>query len=334
MVASTQAEYKIMRCCAIVLTAGAMLLSGTCAAQSAWKPERTVEIVVGSAAGGGNDKAARTLQRIWQETKLLDNVVVVNRVGGGGAVAYAYTTQTPGDGHRIVVARTGLLSNQLMGLSPLSYTETTPLAVIADEMQALTVRADSPVRTTKDLISRWTTDPQSISVSLGSSRGSTAHYVVAQLAKLGNVDPKKLKLLTFGGNAESITNLLGGHIDMVSGAIGQALEHHRAGKMRVIGVATLKRSPQLPDVTTFREQGFDVVVPAWTAIVGAKDLTPAQVAYWENMLERAANHPRWKGSLEEDSADWVFMKSQPTREFLRKDHEKIRGLLADIGMAK
>jgi putative tricarboxylic transport membrane protein len=334
MVASTQAEYKLMRCCAVVLTAAAMLFAGQCAAQSAWKPERTVEIVVGSAAGGGNDKVARTLQRIWQESKLLDNVVVVNRVGGGGAVAYAYTNQTPGDGHRIVVARTGLLSNQLLGLSPLSYTDTTPLALVADEMQALTVRADSQIRTAKDLIARWNADPQSVSISLGSSRGSTAHYVVAQIAKIGNVDPRKLKLLTFGGNAESITNLLGGHIDMTSGAIGQAIEHHRAGKMRVIGLSTVKRSNQLPEVTTFREQGLDVVVPAWTAIVGAKDLTPAQIAYWENMLERAVNHPRWKGGLEEDSVDWVFMKSQPTRDFLRKDYEKIRGLLADIGMAK
>ena len=323
-----------MRCCAAVLTAFAMLAAGPSAAQPAWKPDRPVEIVVGSAAGGGNDKAARTLQRIWQETKLLDNVVVVNRVGGGGAVAYTYTNQTPGDGHRIVVARTGLLSNHILGLSPLNYTDMTPLAVVADEMQALTVRADSPIRSAKDLVARWNVDPQSVSISLGSSRGSTSHYVVALLAKAGGVDPRKLKTLTFGGNAESITNLLGGHIDMTSGAIGQAIEHHRAGKMRVIGLSTLKRSPQLPEVTTLREQGFDVVVPAWTAIVGAKDLTPAQIAYWENMLERAANHPRWKGGLEEDSADWVFMKSQPTREFLRKDYEKIRGLLVDVGMAK
>ena len=303
-------------------------------AQPAWKPERTVEIVVGSAAGGGNDKAARTLQRIWQEAKLLDNVTVVNKVGGGGALAYTYTNQTAGDAHRIVVARTGLLSNHILGLSPLNYADMTPLAVVADETMALTVRTESSIKTSKDLTARWKTDPQSVSISLGSSRGSTTHYTVALLAKAVDVDPRRLKLLTFGGNAESITNLLGGHIDMTSGAIGQAIEHHKAGKMRVIGIATAKRSAQLPDVPTLRDQGFDVIVPAWTALVGAKDLSPAQIAYWEGMLERAVNSPLWKGGLEEDSVDWLFLKSQASRDYLRKDNDKIRVLLGEMGMTK
>jgi putative tricarboxylic transport membrane protein len=76
-------------------------------AQTPWSPTRTVEFVVGSAPGGGNDRTARTLQRIWREMKLVDNVVVVNKVGGGGSVAYAYTNQHPGDAHFIVVARIG-----------------------------------------------------------------------------------------------------------------------------------------------------------------------------------------------------------------------------------
>lgn len=330
---SEKTGQKLVLQIAALLAAFGVASAAPCA-QPTWKPERTVEIVVGSAAGGGNDKAARTLQRIWQEAKLLDNVAVVNKVGGGGALAYTYTNQTSGDGHRIVVARTGLLSNYILGLSPLNYTDMTPLAVVADETMALTVRADSPIRSAKELTARWKTDPQSVSISLGSSRGSTTHYAVALLAKAVDVDPRRLKLLTFGGNAESITNLLGGHIDMTSGAIGQAIEHHKAGKMRVIGIATVKRSAQLPDVPTLREQGFDVVVPAWTALVGAKDLSPAQIAYWENMLERAVNSALWKGGLEQDSVDWLFLKSQPSREYLRKDNDKIRILLGEMGMTK
>jgi putative tricarboxylic transport membrane protein len=210
----------------------------------------------------------------------------------------------------------------------------TPLAIVGDEAMGLTVRADSTIKSSKDLIARWRTDPQSVSISLGSSRGSTTHYVVGLLAKAGGVDPRKLKLLTFGGNAESITNLLGGHIDMTCGAIGQTLEHHKAGKLRVIGIAATKRSAQLPDVPTLRENGFDVVVPAWIAVVGPKDLPPAQVTYWENMLERGVNHPLWKKMLEDESVEGLFMKSQAARDYLRKDSEKIRALLPEIGMTK
>jgi putative tricarboxylic transport membrane protein len=305
-----------------------------CAAQTGWKPDRTVEVVVGSAAGGGNDRTARTMQRIWQEAGWLDKAVVVNKVGGGGALAYTYTAQHPGDAHTIAVARTGLLTNHILARSKLTLADVTPLAMVADDAMSLTVRANSTIKTLKDLIARWKADPQAVSISLGSSRGSTTHFLVALLAKSGGVDPRPLKVLTFGGGADSVTNLLGGHIDMVSLGLGNVAEHHKSGKLRVLGVASEKRSAALPDVPTLKEQGFPVVQGGWTAIIGPRDLAPAQVAYWESLLERTVNHATWKRSLEQDYAEWVFMKSQPTRDFLKKDYETARALLTELGMAK
>lgn len=319
---------------AVSLAACGALMAVTCSAQPAWKPEHAVEIVVGSAAGGGNDRIGRTLLRIWQENKWLENATVVNKVGGGGSLAYTYTNQNAGDGHRIAVARTGLLTNHILGLSPVNYADMTPLAMIADDPMSLTVRADSAMKTVKDLIARWKTDPQSVSISLGSSRGSTTHFLVALIAKSSGVDPRKLKVLTFGGSADSMTSLMGGHIDMASLAFDNMVAHHKAGTLRIIGVASARRMPALPDVPTIREQGIDVVQGGWTLIVGARGLSSAQLAYWENMLERTANHPAWKKSIEDDNGEWLFMKSQPTREFLKKEYDTDRALLIDLGMAK
>lgn len=321
-------------CRGAMIAAIAMLFAATCAAQPAWKPERAVEIVVGSAAGGGNDRVGRTMLRIWQENKWLENAAVINKVGGGGSIAYAYTNQNAGDGHRIAVARTGLLTNHILGLSPISYTDMTPLAMIADDPMSLTVRADSPMKSVKDLVARWNTDPQSISISLGSSRGSTTHFLVALIAKSGGVDPRRLKVLTFGGAKDSITNLLGGHIDMVSLALGNVVTYHKAGTLRIIGVASAKRLASLPDVPTIREQGVDVVQGGWTLIVGPKGLSPAQIAYWESLLERTAEHAAWKKFIENDSGELLFMKSQPTRDFLKKEYDTDRALLVELGMVK
>ena len=322
------------RCCAALLTACSFTLAAPSFAQPAWKPERAVEIVVGSAAGGGNDKTGRTMQKIWQESKWLENATVVNKVGGGGALAYTYTNQTAGDGHRIAVARTGLLTNHIQGLSPLSYTDMTPIAMVADDPMSLTVRADSQIRSARDLVTRWKADPQSVSISLGSSRGSTTHFLIALIAKSGGVDPRKLKLLTFGGGADSTTNLLGGHIDMVCLGPGNVVMHVKQGTMRMIGVASAKRMASLPYVPTIREQGIDVVQGGWTLIVAPKGLSAAQIAYWENLLERTVNHPEWKRSLEEDSAEWLFMKTQATRDFLKKEYDTDRALLVELGMVK
>jgi putative tricarboxylic transport membrane protein len=327
-------DRRLIKFLSVSLAACGALAAAACAAQSAWKPEHAVEIVVGSAAGGGNDRIGRTLLKIWQENKWLENATVVNKVGGGGSLAYTYTNQNAGDGHRIAVARTGLLTNHILGLSPLNYADMTPLAMIADDPMSLTVRADSAMKTVKDLIARWKTDPQSVSISLGSSRGSTTHFLVALIAKSGGVDPRKLKTLTFGGSADSMTSLMGGHIDLVSLAFDNVAVHHKAGTLRIIGVASAQRMASLPDVPTIREQGIDVVQGGWTLIVGSRGLSPAQVAYWENLLERTANHPAWKKSIEDDNGVWLYMKSQPTREFLRKEYDTDRALLVDLGMVK
>ena len=319
---------------AIVFAGLALVLAPQCNAQPAWKPDRAVEIVVGSTPGGSNDKVGRTMLRIWQENKWLENAVVVNKVGGGGSLAYAYTSQHPNDAHYVTVARTGLLSNHVLGLSPLNYTDMTPLAMVGEEAMSMAVRADSPIKSVKDLVARWKADPQSVSISIGSSRGSTTHFVLAGIAKIAGVDARKLKVITFGGAADSVTNLLGGHIDLVSLAVNNLIAHHKAGTMRVIGVASSKRLNMLPDVPTLKEQGFDVVVGGWTVILGPRGLTAPQIAYWEGLLERTTNHPNWKSFLEHDSLEGGYMKSQPTREFLRKDYESIRSVLTDLGMAK
>jgi putative tricarboxylic transport membrane protein len=316
---------------ALLLMLGVVIASPS-AAQTAWKPDKVVEFLVGSAPGGGNDRTARTLQKIWQDNKWLDNVVVVNKVGGGGAVAYTYVSQRAGDGHYIVVARKALLTNHILGRSPLHYAETTPLAIMANEPTALAVRADSPIKSIKDLIERFRTDPLSISTSVGSTRGATSHMLVAQVAKFAGADPRKLKILTFGGSQDSITNLLGGHIEMMGSSVDAMLAQYHAGTIRILGVSSARRSPALPGVPTFRDQGFDVVMGNWTAVVGPKGLSAAQIAYWETLLERTARHPDWSGLVDGSALEQDFRKSQATRELMAKDYESERAMLIEVGM--
>lgn len=320
-------------------TAGVLLGISTmwaapCAAQTGWKPDKTVEFVVLSAPGGGNDKTARLIQKIWRESKWLDNVNVLNKPGGGGALAYTYVSQHAGDGHYVAVARKGLLTNHILGRSTLHPSEVTPLAVMANEPNAMAVRADSPIKNVRDLAERLKSDPNSITTSVGSTRGGPSHMILVQLAKLAGADHRKLKIVTFGGSAESVTNLLGGHIQVISSSVDALVPHHKSGTMRIVGVATAERSAALPNVPTFKEQGYDTVVGNWTAIVGPKALGAAQVAYWEDLLERAFKHPTWQSMLLADALEADFRKSQATRELFARDYETERRMLVELGMAK
>ncbi len=326
-------SHRFLRVLLVRVVALAAICSCAVSAQN-WKPQKAVECVVGSAPGGGNDKTARTLQRLWQANQWLDNIAVVNKVGGGGAIAYSYVAQHAGDAHYLAVVRKALLANHILGRSTLNYTDFTTLAVIGDEAMALAVRADSPIRTVKDLVDRIRVDPQSISVAVGSARGATPHFVYALVAKSAGVDPRRLKVITFGGAAESVTNLLGGHIDLLAGSVDNVIPHVQSGAMRVLGVSSARRSTALPDVPTLKEQGYDVVQGGWIAVMAPHGLTDAQTAYWEIMLERAVNLPEWKRVLAEDALEWEFVKGPAARELLKKDYELSRMLLGELGMVK
>lgn len=313
----------------------ALLWAGVVHAQPAWQPARPVEIVVGSGAGGGNDRTARVLQKIFNENKWLRHIAVVNKVGGGGALAYGYVHQHPQDAHYLVIVRQGLLSNHLLGRSAIAYTDLTPLAMLSNESSALAVRANNTaLKSIADILERLKQDPQSLSATVGSTRASSPHFVYTLLAKAGGADTKRLKIVTFAGGAEAATQLLGGHIDLVALSIDNVAPHHKSGAMRILGISTAQRYAALPDVPTLKEQGYDIVMGGFTIVMGARGLTSAQIQYWENGFERVANTTEWKRLMVADFQDLDFRKSAATREHLRQQYELTRTLLAEIGMTK
>jgi putative tricarboxylic transport membrane protein len=306
---------------------------GSAQAQTAWRPERTVELIVYSAAGGGNDKSARMLDKIWKELKLAD-AVVVNKVGGGGNIAYTYISQKPGDAHFIGIAQTALVTNQITGRSSIHYKDFTPLAFIGSEPAALAVRADSPYRNVEDLLAQLRKDPQSISFSVGSTLGAANHISLGLLAKAAGVDAKRLKVVVFSGGALSMSNLLGGHIDAVMMAANNSIPHHAAGTVRILGMPTPERSPALPDVPTFRETGYDVTLEGWTIVVGPKGLSSAQTGFWEAVLQKSVNHDHWKKYVAQNSWRWGYKNSRDTAAYLDQYYDQSRHVLTEIGMAK
>lgn len=316
---------------------GCIVLLSVCAsgaqAQADWKPEKPVEIVVGSAPGGGNDKSARTIQKVLTQEGIAESVVL-NKVGAGGGIAYSYVGEktTP---YFIGIAQGGIMSNKISGRSTLDpLKDVTPLSYLGNEAVAITVRADSPYKTAKDLMAQLKKDPGSLSISVGSDRGGTNHSGIALLAKAEGIDPKKLKIVVFGGGAESVTNLLGGHIDAMSQLQNNAIPHHQAGTMRILCVTSSERAEAVPDVPTCREAGYDVVTNNWTIVIGPKDMTPEQIAGWEKILKKVNESQAWKDLQKAASGSTEYKNSKDTAAFMAEDFKRAESLMTELGMAK
>jgi len=304
-------------------------------AQSTWKPTKSVEIIVGTSPGGGQDRSARAIQRLIQEKNLVEVATnVINKPGAGSAIGYAYLAQHTGDAHYIMLSTTPLITNPLTGRQKVTYEDLTPLAMMFEEYIVTSVLASSPIKTGKDLLARLRADPQSLSIGIPGVGGG-GHLGFAAAAKAAGIDPKKLKTVVFKSGGDSLTALLGGHIDVMTSTTGAPVPMYRAGKLRIVAIASKDRLPgDLASVQTWREQGVNVEFSNWRGILGPKGLTDAQISYWERVLSAVVDTPEFKQDLENNH--WVgnFMRSAELRKRLKEEHNEMKALMTELGMAK
>ncbi|MBX3651523.1 MAG: tripartite tricarboxylate transporter substrate binding protein [Burkholderiales bacterium] len=323
---------KLMLCAIAVAFAGA---AGTAGAQ-AWSPQKNVEIVAGSAPGGSNDKTARTMERIFTANKLAPvPLIVINKPGGGGSIAYTYVSQKPGDAHSLYIASSGLLSNNILGSSKLGHRDFTPVASLYEDYAVFMVRTESPIKSGRELAERLKKDPRSVVVGFANAFGSSRHVASGLLIKSLGGNARDLKPVVFKGSAEAITAMLGGHIDVaVAGAVN-AVAHVNNGTVRVIGVAAPERlTGTLAGTPTWKEQGADFVYGNWRATFGPRGLTAAQVSFWEDALRKMAQAPEWKDDLEKNYWSDNFAGSAQLAKDLETDYAYLKTVLQDLGLAR
>ena len=308
------------------------LAAGPLAAQE-WKPAQNVDIVVASGAGGSSDRTARVVQNLLQANPAFPSISVTNRPGGGGTVAWTFMTQHPGNPHYIATFSPTMVTNYLLGVGKLNYTEFTPLSILLREYILVTVNAESPIKTGKDLLERIKADPSGLSFAFSAAPGNHNHIVIGMIFKAAGADPKKAKVVIQKSGGVGMTSVLGGHIDVLVGAPANALPHIAAGKARAIGLSAPQRQTgAAASVPTLREQGIDAMFYSWRGFIGAKDLKPGEIAFWDKAFALAVQQDDWKKDLAKNAWAEDLKSAAETRKHLDSEYALIKGLLGDLGV--
>lgn len=326
-----------MRTSLYLLLAGALATASVGGhAQSGWKPEKNVEIVIGSSAGTGPDRAARIMQRIWQEQKMVDvPAAVVNKPGGGGAISWAYLNQRAGDGHFLLITSYNIVTNHITGKSNLTYTDFTPISLLISEYIAYTVRADSPIRSVADLIDTLKKDPGAVPVGISSSAGGANHIALGVFMKAAGIDLNKMKVVVFSGTNESLAALLGGHVGLWINSGSANAPPFTNGTTRPLAVAAPKRLPGIyASVPTLAELGFPVTANNWRLVIAPKGLSAAQTAYWDDTFRRLAASEEWNKELDANYFSNNYLGSADTRKYLDQQYGEVKQILTEIGLAR
>jgi putative tricarboxylic transport membrane protein len=298
---------------------------------SAYKPTRPIEVVVHTGPGGGSDLLARAVAQMIEKERLLPvRMQVVNKTGGGGAVAAAYLAEKAGDQNTIGfftgVWLTGPLTSKE---AKVTLRDLTPIARLVLEPALIAVKADAPYKTLGDFIAAAKEHPGQLKQS-GGAVTSRDHVVRPLLQKATRA---RWAFISFPGGGERIAALLGGHVNMMVIEPEEAGEHIRAGNMRVLAQVNDTRLPAFPNVPTLKEAGFDVpAVPQVRGVVAPPGIPADEVAYWEDLFRRLTRTASWRKFLADNQFEDGYQNAAELTQFYGEFTERMRVILQEAGV--
>jgi putative tricarboxylic transport membrane protein len=316
----------------IALLAGAALAFASLAHAQGWKPERNVELVIPTSPGGSNDIAGRTIHKLLNDLKLLPvSSAVTNRSGGEHNVAYTYVSQRNADAHTIGIMSTPMLVNAVEGRAQLTHNDVSPIAYLFTEPMIVLVRADSPLKTGKDVIDALRKNPAALSIALT----STGHRVAIGMPMLkGGVTLKGVRMPAFKGGGETVTAVLGGHADLLVTSVSTSVPHIASGSMRGLAVSSTKRlGGALAAVPTWQEQGFQSS-GSWKGVMGPKGITPTQIAYWEEVMRKVALSDELRQYAEQNQWLLEFKGAAGTIKWLDEEFAALKTAMTALGLVR
>ncbi|MCA1195236.1 tripartite tricarboxylate transporter substrate binding protein [Saccharopolyspora sp. 6V] len=325
----------VTRCATAVLGLAVV----TAGATSAWDTARSgaglrdkLKIVAPAAPGGGWDTTARELQHAAQANELTGTAEVLNVEGAGGTIGLARTANQPGDPNTLLLTGTTMLGAIEINGSSTRVSDTTPIARITEDYDAIVVPADSPLRTVHDLMDRWRADSGGV-VGGGGSIGSLDHLLAGSAAAEAGVGPAGLNYIAYSGGGEMVAALLGDHLDVGFANTDEISDQVAAGELRVLGVSAPQRTTDLPDAPTLREAGVDIVLSNWRGLVAAPGITAEQAADARAFVRELTATPQWRDALRRNN--WLdgFQDGPEFDRTLAAETDRIRDITEKLGLA-
>lgn len=288
-----------------------------------WEPSGPVEIVVGSAAGGGADTAARQIAEILNDEGIVDQPVsVVNNIGGGGQSAANQLIQNAGDGHYLLQVATAYITTPLQLSDAPNYEDFTNLSVMAEDPWVILVRDDSPYDSLADLENESTT--------FGGSQVGALDSLAAQ--SLREEIPTDFTYVSYDGVADVTTALLGGDVEVGGGPYSATRSLIEAEELRVLGILAPEGVDDMPDVETANEQGYDVEYAQFRAMVATPDLDEDQRGFWENAMREVSETDTWQEFLASGDQVPMSLFGEDAHNYLQERSEEARSGLDALGL--
>ena len=315
------------------LMAGHAVAQNTTATSTTWKPTKATEFIVPSGAGAALDVAARKLTELLTREGFAPSIVVSNKSGAHSIAALESLNRRPGDAHTLMTLSTSYGNSLAQNALPAHLQNSTPLVTLFREFTTVVVRADSPLKNAHDLIAQLRQDPEKYSIGIATTLGNHIHLGAARPLQQGGVDIKKLRIVPYKSSAESMTALVGGHLDVVSATTPNLLPYLQSGRVRILAIAADQRlGGVFAQSPTWKEQGIDYVSDSFQGVMAPSGLGEPQKAYWVNALRKVSETREWKDFVALNQWDAQFLGPKETARALTEQVARSHALLLELGL--
>jgi putative tricarboxylic transport membrane protein len=293
---------------------------------AAWQPNKPIEFVVTSGAGGGTDNFARVIQSIITKHKLIEQpIVVLNKGGGSGAEGYVYGKGGKGDPHRVVFGTNNAYLLPYVAKLGFKTADLTPVAALALDEFLIWVKGDAPYNDAKSYIEAVKAKPGGFKMA-GSQSKDTDQTLTSMIQEATGA---KWIYVPFQGGGAAATQLAGGHVDSNTNNPNENIGQWKAGQVKplcVFSPARLAKSEPVfdgkgwGDIPTCKEAGLPLDSFQMPRTVWLPAEVPADaVAFYAEVLEKVSKTPEWAEFVARTAQTARFMKGKELADFVAKD---------------
>jgi tripartite-type tricarboxylate transporter receptor subunit TctC len=298
---------------ALMLAIG--LVSVGAVAFAADYPRRPVTMIVPWGAGGGTDAVARILGALLEQ-ELGQPFNVVNRTGGSGAVGHSAIANGRPDGYTIGVVTVELTMMHWQGLTPVTYKDVTPVALVNDDPAGVMVAIDSKFTSTREILDYAKAHAGELKAS-GTGQGGIWHLALAGMLKAQGLGPNDIRWIPSAGAAPGLQDLIAGGVDVVTASIPEGKALIDAGRVKPLAVMSTQRNAVFLDVPTLKEAvGLDWTTAAWRGVAAPKGTPQAVVDVLEKALAKIVNGKAYKDFLAQRGYGWKWAEAKAFGQFM------------------
>lgn len=316
------------RCFVLVCSVLALLSPFSVMAQGDF-PNRRITILCSGPAGGNNDLGSRILAESASKS-LGQPVVVENKPGGNGFLAFVTAMNSKPDGYTFTDQSTMKYDLSVMYEEVHRKVEdSSVLGCYMSIVHGLAARADAPWNSFRELVEYARNHPGEITYAVPNA-GGPPHLAMMMLGKKEKIN---WKVVPYAGLAPALPAVLGGHVNLLAGLAGVGFEEVKAGKMKLLAVLGSPRLPDFPDIPTLMDLGYDVSVAFDIGLAGPKGIPLPILQKLRDAFAKAAREPRFQKFLKDNNIPFTYMDADQYTQFLKRNYEARAPIIKELGLA-